>query len=458
MNPADSTGTDWFSAVAVLAVGLSAGAVLVWRAIASSRRAAQARTVIPVEVRDLSAKQDALLLQLRELEDSAGKRTPEQLARERYQLELDAAQVLLALEGRQTPAPPAGQRKRSAAPAGLAAPPEPPRKAGLRGFFWGTGSATTLLLLGFFVYQSAKPREAGGSVTGELPARGGPMSAGTAAGDRDEAAIKAALGRDPNDVEARLALAQLLLQRHDLMGVWNESARVLQQDPRQPRALANTAIVRLAMGQPAVAVDLLTKALSSDPNLADAYVYLAICYQRMGRPDDARMAIAAVSKRFPERAAEFQRALAEQQQQQAPGAGARSEPDPHAAVATPGSGKDPAAARASSGPRVAGIVDLDPALRKSIPPAAVLFVFVRAAGVSTGPPVAAKRLPPTFPAAFELSESDSMMGVPFPDPLLIEARLDEDGDPTTRAPTDPRARLDNVKAGRTDLRLVLKRP
>jgi len=51
-----------------------------------------------------------------------------------------------------------------------------------------------------------------------------------------------------------------------------------------------------------------------------------------------------------------------------------------------------------------------------------------------------------------------MMGQPLPDQLLIEARLDEDGDPTTRPPTDPKARLDGVKVGRTDLRLVLKRP
>ena len=68
------------------------------------------------------------------------------------------------------------------------------------------------------------------------------------------------------------------------------------------------------------------------------------------------------------------------------------------------------------------------------------------------------RLPARFPATFELSEADSMMGQPLPDQLLIEARLDEDGDPTTRPPTDPKARLDGVKVGRTDLRLVLKRP
>jgi len=50
-----------------------------------------------------------------------------------------------------------------------------------------------------------------------------------------------------------------------------------------------------------------------------------------------------------------------------------------------------------------------------------------------------------------------MMGQPFPETLLIEARLDEDGDPTTRPPTDPKARLDGVKVGRTNLKLVLKR-
>jgi cytochrome c-type biogenesis protein CcmH len=103
-------------------------------------------------------------------------------------------------------------------------------------------------------------------------------------------------------------------------------------------------------------------------------------------------------------------------------------------------------------------VDVDPSLRNKLPPGGVLFVFARAAGASEGPPVAVKRLPARFPAAFELSEADSMMGQPLPDRLLIEARLDEDGDPTTRSPTDPKARLDRVKVGRTDVQLVLKRP
>ena len=74
-------------------------------------------------------------------------------------------------------------------------------------------------------------------------------------------------------------------------------------------------------------------------------------------------------------------------------------------------------------------------------------MFAREAGATEGPPIAAKRLPPRFPVEFELSEADSMLGQPFPDSLLIEARLDSDGDPTTRPPTDPKARADNVKTG-----------
>ena len=111
---------------------------------------------------------------------------------------------------------------------------------------------------------------------------------------------------------------------------------------------------------------------------------------------------------------------------------------------------------AAKGRRVSGTIDLDPSL-KGVATGRILFVFAREAGGSGGPPVAVKRLPPVFPASFELSESDSMMGQPFPETLLIEARLDEDGDPTTRPPTDPKARLDGVKVGRTNLKLVLKR-
>jgi hypothetical protein len=119
----------------------------------------------------------------------------------------------------------------------------------------------------------------------------------------------------------------------------------------------------------------------------------------------------------------------------------------------------PPQSRASAaGRRISGTVELDPSLRAEPPRGAVLFVFVRESGFGAGPPLAARRLPvSSFPVPFEIGEEDAMMGQPFPDALLVEARLDGDGDPTTRPPADPRARVDDVKTGSTGVKLVLKR-
>ena len=42
--------------------------------------------------------------------------------------------------------------------------------------------------------------------------------------------------------------------------------------------------------------------------------------------------------------------------------------------------------------------------------------------------------------------------------VLVAARLDSDGDPTTRPPTDPRGRADDVKIGTKKVKVVLERP
>jgi cytochrome c-type biogenesis protein CcmH len=450
---ADTT-VDWVPALVVLATGLIVGTVLIWRVLAASRRVARAGASVPaVEVRDLAGKSEAVLRQLRELEDTASKRTPEQLARERYALELEAAKALLALEER-------GMSAKLASKSATAEPATPARtardRAGLRGFLWGIGSAAGVLLLGLFVYQSAKPREPGGSVTGNTPITSRP--AGGEAADGEEAQIQAALARNPESLDGHLALARLYVERQNWMGAWNETAKVLERAPGNPRGLAYQSMVRLAMGQVDVAVNLLTKALASDPDLLDGYTYLALAYARMGRMPEAEAAIAKASRRFPERAADLRQYLTELKGQTpvAQASAASGAPDPHAGLGTPGEGAPQRSG--TTGRRVSGTVDVDPSLRNKLPPGGVLFVFARAAGASEGPPVAVKRLPARFPAAFELSEADSMMGQPLPDQLLIEARLDEDGDPTTRPPTDPKARLDRVKVGRTDVRLVLKRP
>jgi tetratricopeptide (TPR) repeat protein len=450
---------EWLPALLILGIGLLLGAAVVWRLLVDSRGRAKAAAGIPaMELRDLAGKRDALLAQLRELDENAAKRTPAQLARERYALELEAATTLLAFERgsallAKAPADPA--------PAAVVSQKVPPLdRAGMRGFLWGTGSATAVLLLAFFVYQSAKPREAGGSVTGNLPTADGTPSGADATGTAEEAQLKESIARTPNDPELHLALAQLYVERKNWMGIWNETGRVLELSPGNARALAAQSLVRIAMGQTDVAVTVLTKVIADDPGLVDAYAYLSLAYSRMGRMPDAERTIARAAKRFPDRAADLHAYLKDVVNERdipAAEASASGNPNPHEGLAAPGDDAPRKQAPAVGG--VSGTVDVDPSLKDKLPARGVLFVFARAAGApSEGPPVAVKRLPARFPATFTLTQADSMMGQPLPAELLIEARLDEDGDPTTRPPTDPKARLDGVKVGRSDLRLVLKRP
>lgn len=474
MNPA--AGVDWSTALLVLAAGLVLGTALVWKVFGRSHVAPGTKAVVAktadaeLELRDLEGKRDVLLAQLRELEDTASKRTDEQLARERYALELQAAQALVVLDAR-------GRR-----PASTFVPPVPVetaattaasgRKAELRGFLWGTLSACGVGLLLFFLYTQARPREAGGSLTGEpggasmaraggSGSRAGGQGPGAGAQGAEEAQIRAALERNPNDLDAHLALARVLLARQDTMGVWNETKLVLERSPGHPRALAYQALVRLAMGQGDKAVEMLRQSLARDPNLIDGYVHLALVYVRLGRVKDAEGAIAEASRRFPDQAASLQRLLADLQRGDAMAdASPAGAEDPHAGLGTPGgaSAAVPVRPQASGGRRISGTVDIDPALKGTVSPSAVLFVFIREAGFGAGPPIAAKRLAASaFPVAFEIGESDAMMGQAFPDALLVEARLDADGDPVTRPPTDPKARLDDVKAGSTGIKLLLKR-
>lgn len=461
------TSVDWTSALLVLAAGLVAGTVLVWKVLGRGRAGTKPGSAPAADLvrRDLEGKADALIAQLRELEDTGSKRGPEQLARERYALELEAARALLALDA----APSSGAK--AAAPAapspaasGAKAETGAPDKAGLRGFLWGTLSASAVGLLLFFLYTQARPRASGAPVTGEVP--GGAMGSGgaptAAAPSADEARLQEKIARNPDDLDSRMALARVYLSRQDMMGVWNETKAVLERAPGHAQALAYQALVRLAMGQGDKAVELLQQSLARDPDLIDAYVHLALVYVRTGKPKEAEKIVAEAGRRFPGEAASLKNLLAEMQRGETQAdAEAVGEADPHRDVVTPGEDARPPAAAAAASPGgkgISGTIDLDPALKGQVGAGGVLFVFVRESGFGAGPPVAVRRLPATsFPAAFEITEADAMMGQAFPDAVLVEARLDGDGDPTTRPPTDPKARLDDVKTGSKDVRLVLKR-
>ena len=440
MPPAE---VQWQPGLVVLVSGIVLGALLVWwvrrRGGPTEAPAPEAR---PLELRDLDGRIAVLLRQLRELDDAAAKRTPEQLARERYALELEAAR---ALQAREALAPKRRERK----------PDLPAAARSCRlGFLWGAASAAAVALLLFLVWQQAERRPEGGSVTGSTP--GGAPGPEEPADERT-AQLRAVLARNPEDHDARLDLARQLLMRRDLMGVWNETQQVLERQPGHPRALTYQALVRLAMGQGDVAIGMLQQAMAAEPDLLEAHQNLAFVYASLGRMEEAEAAIAETARRSPQEAEKLRQALTQFATDRSPRAASASSEDPHESVPPPA----PAPAAAPPPPAQKGLptavfgwIEAD-AVR--VRPGTVIFLTVRAAGVAQGPPAAVKRLlSASFPLPFELGAADSMMGQPLPERMRIDVRADSDGDPMTRPASDPAGYVDDVELGRTRVRIALQ--
>lgn len=98
---------------------------------------------------------------------------------------------------------------------------------------------------------------------------------------------------------------------------------------------------------------------------------------------------------------------------------------------------------AASGKPIRGTITLAPELAGRVPPGGVLFLIARAG--AGGPPMAVKRVAnPEFPLDFVLGPEDRMMDtMPFAGPVRITARVDSDGNASTKTPGD----LDGAASG-----------
>lgn len=96
----------------------------------------------------------------------------------------------------------------------------------------------------------------------------------------------------------------------------------------------------------------------------------------------------------------------------------------------------PVAQVAETAPPIRGSVQLAPELSGSVPPGAVLFLIAR--GRSPGPPLAVQKIAePQFPLEFSIGPEDRMISeMPFVGPITISARIDADGNATTRGVGD----------------------
>ncbi|HEX9985034.1 MAG TPA: tetratricopeptide repeat protein [Thermoanaerobaculia bacterium] len=441
--------TDWMSVIAILAGGLILGGLFIY--FFSKGKTRTLGSDVDVEQRDLEAKRDLLLQQLRD---------PDTGAEERTRLEIETAQVLRAIDEH-------GARRRPAAShatdltAGRAGTMDPTFK----GFLWGVASTSALFFLGWFVMQTAKPRAEGESMVGGGP----PMAAGQqpaqqpAANDPAVQQLEAAVKSNPNDLRLRNQLAQAYLERENLMAVFEQTKFVLERAPNDSTALTYQALVRMAMGQTEEAGTMLEKATSGDGQNLDAWVALAWLRTQQGQSDAAAAAIAEAIKTHPEQKArldqvlvEMRKAAAAQAQTAEQQPGGNQLPPDHPPLGTPTGGAPAVSPAPAAGPSIKVTIQLDPSARARVAAGGVVYLIARAAGVSAGPPVAVKRIPASsLPLTVDLSSADSMMGQPLPARVRIEARLDNDGDAASRNPTDPIAVQDGVAPGAT-VTLALK--
>ncbi len=434
---------DWVSAIAVLAAGLVLGALFFY--VNKRKQAPALGGDTDLERKDLEAKRDALVQQLRD---------PSLGPDERTRLEIETAEALRKLDkyGR-------GKSTRAIATQPAVASGMNPT---IKGFLWGAVSVAALFGLGYFVMQQAKPRQEGEELTGsidtpqqqaqQVPAQGAGSNPQGAINDPMMQQLRAAVQAQPNNLQLRNDLAQAYLERDNLMGVFQETKFVLEQSPEDSRALTLQGLVRMAMGEAEEATKMLQRATKSDPKNLDSWVSLAWVYVRDNRMQDAERMIAEAAKQVPQERARLEQVFSQMKAQIAQSAAAQGGalPEGHPPI-DEAAAASPAAPAASTGVGVRVTLDLDPSAKQR---SGIVFVIARSP--SGGPPVAVKRvIAGSFPINVEITSADSMMGQSLPPTFRIEARLDADGDPLTKPPTDPAAMQDGVAPGAT-VRLALK--
>jgi len=433
-----SGSTDWLSAIGILLSGLVLGFMFIY----TFRKNRTAVATADLDRRDLEAKRDALIRQLRELTDDE----PE----ERTRLELEAAKVLRALE---TPLPAGeGGAERRVRGEQATESPKATRKSQsgpLAGFLWGAGTVAALVFLGYYVFSKAEVKQDPNQTMPMASAQGGGQQMPAqqqrpAQADPAVQKLEQEVSADPNNADKRIALARIYLDKENMMGVFEQTKAVLDKNPNDARAQTYNAIVRMAMGQLDQSTSMLNTATRTDPKLADAWVALAWIHVQKGDKTGAKAAIDSAIENVPAEADRL-RDVWNQMSNVQPSPAMTDNPHAKAALADPAAASSPDAIH----------------LTLSLAPSAatktgVLYIIARNPGETAGPPLAVKRVNvTTFPMTVDFSSADSMMGQPLPKKMHLEARLDADGDAATKSPTDPIATADGVSTGAT-LALTLK--
>jgi tetratricopeptide (TPR) repeat protein len=190
------------------------------------------------------------------------------------------------------------------------------------------------------------------------------------------------------------------------------------------------------MGESDEAIGMLERAIALKPDFLDAWAYKAMALARIGRTAEAIQVIHDAEQRFPESRGSLEALLG----------GIRGEPSPRTVTRTD-----------VAGDRVSGVIALDPSAASHVRYPAVVFVYLRPEQVTVGPPSAVLRLEVNaFPVAFSLGPENAMIGGRLPRTVRVEARIDPDGNATTREPDARHGSIDRVALGSSSLQILVR--
>ena len=423
----------WGLAVIVLGAGLGAWLVLRTRGDAAVTVAAGSRQR-QIELQD---ERDRLMESLRDNDLTEG---------DRKELETAAARVLREIEGLErtigaagngagdSQVPHDGSQEAGGAPLTDSAG----RSSTWVGFAWGVGVSLAIVALVLLAGRDSRSRQSGEPMTGGDGLR--PGAEIPADFEHPGIEVSAEAQQQLDDLERRwtgeqdltalkeLTLANLALQRFMQAHEWSQV--ILERDPEDPDGLYAQGVVRMAMGQSDTAIQYFDRVLGTYPNHLLALVAKGAAYRGLGQIDAARATweqALLVSGNQPQ----VQQLL--------------DDIDRPATASQPQTSRPEDAADVSyhlhlscTGPR---------------PQADTLFVILRSEGVTTGPPVAVRRLDePNLPLEVHLSQADSMIGGELPPSAAVTARWDADGNAMTREDL-PEASATAQKGGASELEL-----
>jgi cytochrome c-type biogenesis protein CcmH len=316
--------------------------------------------------------------------------------------------------------------------------PAPPVSSAARGAFSRGGH-------GWYLAVGAIVLLASGIALGAVLA-GAPRPGGSTREPMTEASMAGPGALGQGDVAAVLEQGRRAFAKREFPDAINAFKRVLAAQPSHPEAHAYMGLILMEAGHTDGALRAFEQALAEAPELPMALWGKGMTLYQ-GRQDHAgaRPILEKVLPLMPAGADrdEVTRVLAEIS------AGGR-QPSP--------AGTPTAARPASTSERISGRITIAPALQRRLDGHAALFIIVRR---GAGPPLAVKKIErPAFPLAYSLGQEDVMLPAEsFTGKVTVTARLDKDGDATTRGPEDLTGdhRQSPVPVGATRVDIVIDR-